>query len=107
MIGMFGELEKKIEHMAMGVTFAEDGHKTKDVAFETESFAVGMNQRFAGELRGSIERSLNGKGSVFWSRDDAGFAIHRTRRGKGNGIDAVGPHGFEHIESGDGVLFEV
>ena len=54
-----------------------------------------------------VKRSLNGKRRVFWRRNDFRLAINAAGGTEGDALDAVGAHGFEHIESGDGVLLKI
>ena len=77
---MFGQLPVEIEDVAVGVAFAEDGDEAEDVALKSESFAVGGYQPLARDLRGPVERRLDGKGSVLGGRDDLRLAIGRTGR---------------------------
>src|SRR6185503_19901161 len=64
-------------------------------------------QALSGKFAGGVERSLDRKGRVLGGWDDGRLAINGTRRGEGDGPDAVGAQRFEDVEGGEGVLLEV
>src|SRR5665213_1070430 len=97
----------EIEHMPVGVAFAHDRDKAEDIAFEAKTLRVSLDQALAGELRGAVERGLQGKGSVLRSGNDLGFAIDRAGGRKSDPLDAVGAHRLEDIEGGKRVLLEI
>ena len=49
----------EVEDVAVRVALAEDRHEAEDVALEAEALAVGLDQAFAGELRGAVQRGLD------------------------------------------------
>ena len=109
--GVFEELFVKIEDVAVCVAFAEDGDEAEDVRFvDLAAFGVGRDEAFAGDFAGAVERGLNrekirlGRGAL---RRDEGFAVGGAGRGEADAFHAVGAHGLEDVESGDGVLLEV
>ena len=69
----------EVEHMAVGVPLAKDRHKAKDRCLKAETFAVGADQTFGSELRGTVQRRLNGHGAVFGCRKDRRLAVNRPR----------------------------
>ena len=75
---------EEIEDMAMGVALAEHRDEAEDVALEAEALAIGLDQAFAGELRGAVERGLDRKRRVLRRREDGGLAIDRAGRGEGD-----------------------
>ena len=106
-VGMFQELAVKIEHVAVGVAFAEDGDEAEDVAFEFVTFAIGGDHAFAAEFGAGVERGLDGERRGFGRGDDFGLAVNGAGGAEGDALDVVGAHGFEDIEGGDGVLLEI
>ena len=109
--GVFEELFVKIEDVAVRVALAQDGDEAEDVGFvDLAAFGVGGDEAFAGDFAGAVERGLNrekirlGRGAL---RRDEGFAVGGAGRGEADAFNAVGAHGLEDVESGDGVLLEV
>ena len=106
-VGMLQELAVKIEHVAVGVAFAEDGDEAEDVAFEFVAFAIGGDHAFAAEFGAGVERSLDGEGRGFGRGDDFGLAVNGAGGTEGDALDVVGAHGFKDIKRGNGVLLEI
>ena len=44
----------EIENMSVGIAFTQNRDESKDVAFEAEPFAIGLDEPFAGQLGGRI-----------------------------------------------------
>jgi hypothetical protein len=108
---MLEELLVKIENVAVRVALAEDGDEPENVGFvDLATFSVGGDQALAGDFAGTVERGLDRekislrRGAV-WG--DEGFAVSGAGRGETDAFNAVGAHGFEDVESSNGVLLEV
>src|SRR5207249_3531016 len=101
------KFSKEIEDMAVRVAFAEDRDEPKDPGLLAVALAIGLDQSFAGELRGSVKGGLNREGRVLGCRDDAGFAIDRAGRGKRDPPHVLGAHCLEKIVRRNSVLLEI
>ena len=97
----------EVEDVTVRVALAQDRHEAEDVALKAEAFAVGLDQPFARELGGAVERGLNRERRVFRRREDIRLAVDRAGGGEGDPANAVGSHRLEHIERRDGVLLEI
>jgi len=97
----------KIKHMAVRVAFAENGDKPENVTFKFIALAVGLNEAFTGDFGRGVKGGLDGERMIFRRRDDFRLAINRAGGTEGDAFDAVGAHGFQHVEGGDGVLLEI
>src|SRR5437868_3472408 len=97
----------EIEYVAMGVTLAQHRNKSKYVTLKTETFGIGLDQTFAGQLGGAIERGLDGKRSRFGRGEYCGLSIDRAGRRKCDPFDAVGAHRFQHVERRNRILLEI
>ena len=97
----------EVEDMPVRVAFAEDGYEPEDVALEVEAFAVGLDQRFGGQLGRAVEGCLHGEGRVFRGGEDRRLPVDRAGRGEGDAPDAARSHRLEHVECRDPVLLEV
>src|ERR1035437_4976879 len=104
---MFEKLFVEIKNVAVRVAFAENGNETENVALKLKTFAVGRNHAFAGNLGRSVERGLHGKRRVFGRGNFFRLAINAAGGTESNALDAIGAHGFEDIESGDGILLQI
>src|ERR1035437_11089569 len=104
---MFEKLFVEIKNVAVRVAFAENGNETENVALKLKTFAVGRNHAFAGNLGRSVERGLHGKRRGFGRGNFFRLAINAAGGTESNALDAIGAHGFKHIESGNGVLLQI
>ena len=105
--GVFEELFVKIEDVAVGVAFAENGDEAKDDGADAEAFGVGGDEAFGGEFGGAVEGGLDGEGAIFRCRDAGGDAVDGAGAGKSDGFDAIAAHAFEDVPGDDNVLVEV
>ena len=78
LLRVFEQLFVKIEHMAVRIAFAQDGDETKVIHLHAKTFAVGLNQPLSGQLRGTVERSLNRKRASLRGGENLGFSIDRA-----------------------------
>ena len=78
------QLLVEVEHVAMGVAFAQDRDKAKNPGAHAEPFAIGRDQALAREFRGAVERGLDRKRRILRGWDDLGLAIDRAGRGEGD-----------------------
>ena len=106
-VGVGQKLVVEIEHVAVSISFAEDGNETEDPALKSVGRRVGGNQAFGGQLRRRVKRSLDRKWRILGSGEDFRFAINRTGGGEGDFADPAGAHGLEHVGGRQGVLFQV
>src|SRR5262249_38481416 len=97
----------EVKDMAMRVTFAENGDKTKDIRLHAKASTIGRNQTFTRDLGGAIETGLDGKRTGLRRRKDIRLAVHGARRGKRQPPYVIGPHRLEYIEGRHGILFQV
>src|SRR5580704_15541610 len=107
MFGMFGELLVEIEHMPVRIALSQNRYETKNVALQSETFAVSLNQAFRSQLGSSVKRGLDGKGTRFGSRKNFWLSINRSGRGKNDPLATLLAHGFEHIPGCDRVLLQI
>src|SRR5260221_4305236 len=101
------QLPVEIEHVSVRVTLPENRNEAEDITLKAKSFAIGLDHRFARDLRRRIKRGLDRKGCILRSRNDRSFTINRTSGAKRYFLDSITPHRFQDVERGYRVLLEI
>ena len=108
---MFRELPVEIKDVTVSVALPQYGHKAKDIALESESFAIGRDQAFGGKLRCSIKRSLNRKRRILrstgledanWKADGSEYPISRPVH-----VHSRAPSDYLHVTCEEDVNREI
>src|ERR1700733_11517436 len=107
MLRVLGKLLVEIEHVPVRVALSQDRYEAKNVALQSEAFAISLNQAFRSQLRGSIKRGLDGKGTCLRSGKNFRLSVDRSCRRKNKSLAALLAHGFEHIPGCDRVLIQI
>src|SRR5205085_10538810 len=74
------QLSIEVHNVAVGVALAENRHEPEDPSLDAEAFRIGFDQAFAGQLRRSVERRLDGEWRVLRRGDYGGLAVDGPRR---------------------------
>src|SRR6516164_8194339 len=86
------QLFVKINDVAVGVTFAEDGDEAEDIGSHAKTLAIGFDEAFGRYLRCAVKRGLDRDRSVLRFREQGRLAVDRSGRGECNVAKAIGAH---------------
>jgi hypothetical protein len=103
---IFSEFLHKVEYDAVRITFADPRHETKDMARDTEIFAVGLNHGLARKLAGSIEAGLERR-IALRRREDIRFTVNCGATREDNLLNSIDSHCLQDIPRSDRILLEV
>ena len=101
------ELVDEVEDDAMRAASTDDVGKAEDPGAETKRSHIRSDEALARGLAGPVQRDGDARTVVFWGRQGRAFAVHHRRRGEGDVLHAMLPHGLKDVVGRDGAVTKV